>query len=414
MIIISSLPLSPIPLKRYMLSYLSNKFRRITTNSLYLPEIDGIRFLAISLVILFHTHGYFAAKTAIKFTDSPDQYYWLNRFLTNGDRGVELFFVLSGFILCLPFAHQYINNGKKVSLKKYYLRRLTRLEPPYFIAMTLIFILAIIGHVKPFAVLLPSWLASLVYAHNLVLPHSPWLTIVSWSLEIEIQFYLLAPMLFRLLALDKTLRRVILFTATIALMVAQRLYHPPFVCIYSFAQYFFIGILLADFYVSDTANALVNKKWLLVPALACIPAIVYWPIKSLPDTFDSLFYVSLCFPFFLGLFYYIILKNDAVKKIFSYKFIPIIGGMCYSIYLLHYTIISIFGRYTGQLHFTDYYVPNLILQTVLLTIPVLALSSVFYFYIERPFMSTKWMDMLMKKDKKGNDINPVADSHGQK
>ena len=38
-----------------------NKLRRITSNQLYFPEIDGIRFLAIILVILFHAHGYFLA-----------------------------------------------------------------------------------------------------------------------------------------------------------------------------------------------------------------------------------------------------------------------------------------------------------------------------------------------------------------
>jgi peptidoglycan/LPS O-acetylase OafA/YrhL len=39
------------------------------------------------------------------------------------------------------------------------------------------------------------------------------------------------------------------------------------------------------------------------------------------------------------------------------------------------------------------------LQVVLLLVPVLLISSVFYYYIERPFMSGKWMDMLLKKKK---------------
>src|ERR1700733_8915432 len=102
-----------------MIANIYNRFRRITSNQLYFPEIDGIRFLAITLVILFHTHGYFVGKTTLKFADDPKTYGWLNTILENGDRGVELFFVLSGFILCLPFAHHHINNGKKISLKKY-------------------------------------------------------------------------------------------------------------------------------------------------------------------------------------------------------------------------------------------------------------------------------------------------------
>ena len=95
----------------------------------------------------------------------------------------------------------------------------------------------------------------------------------------------------------------------------------------------------------------------------------------------------------------IVLKNDIMKKLFSFRFVPVIGGMCYSIYLLHYTIISVFGRFTTQWHIAGGYLPNMALQVVLLLVPVLLISSVFYYYIERPFMSGKWMDMLLKKKK---------------
>ncbi len=398
-----------------MISGIYNKFRRITSSQLYFPEIDGIRFLAIVLVVLFHTHGYFIGKSPVKYTDES-QYTLLNTLLVNGDRGVELFFVLSGFILCLPFAHHYINNGKKVSLKRYYLRRVTRLEPPYFIAMTAILLMHLVLKIWPVSVILPSWLASLIYSHNIIFHRTPLLTVVAWSLEIEIQFYIFAPLLFRLLALNKFARRSVLFTATVLFTFLQRWYHPPFTSIYGFAQYFLIGILLADFYVSNTAAALFNKKWMVFPAIICLLLILYLPIKVVflpvkiaPGSLDSFFFARLCFPFLLGLFYYIVLKNDLVRRVFSYKFIPVIGGMCYSVYLLHYTIISLFGRFTLGFHITSHYLPNLILQIVLLGIPVLVISSVFYFYIERPFMSGKWLDMLIKKDKKEEGTNMPAE-----
>ena len=94
-----------------------------------------------------------------------------------------------------------------------------------------------------------------------------------------------------------------------------------------------------------------------------------------------------------------VMKNDVLKKIFSYKAIPVIGGMCYSIYLLHYTIISVAGKYISGIKVSNYYLPNLFLQIVLLSIPIFVLSTVFYYYIERPFMDNKWTKMLMKKDK---------------
>lgn len=396
-----------------MFTNIYKKFRRITTNQLYFPEIDGIRFLAIMLVILFHTHGYFMGKSTMAFADDPGGYHLLNTFLINGDRGVELFFVLSGFILCLPFAHHYINNGKKVLLKKYYLRRVTRLEPPYFIAMTVIFLMQVAMHIKPISVLLPHWLASLAYSHDLIYHQTPMLTVVAWSLEIEIQFYLLAPLLFRLLALNKLTRRSILIAATVAIIFAQWRYTPPFLSIYGFAQYFFIGILLADLYVSDAAAAFFNKKWIAPLAAFCLIIIIYFPIKDETLPSGTLFLIRLCFPFLLCVFYYTVFKNDILKRAFSYKFIPIIGGMCYSIYLLHYTIISMLGRFTLRLHITSYYLPNLFLQIVLMCIPILIISSIFYFYIERPFMSKKWVDKLMKKDKHDDVANMEGNLPGR-
>ena len=146
-----------------MLDFLANKFKRITTNQLYLPEIDGMRFLSLSLVTLFHIRGYFLEKTSLIFTDNPGQYHWLNKFFVNADRSVPLFFAISGFILCMPFAHHYINHGKKIDLKLYYVRRLTRLEPPYILVMICIFLAQLAIKNYDFKSLFPSLLASLAY-----------------------------------------------------------------------------------------------------------------------------------------------------------------------------------------------------------------------------------------------------------
>lgn len=384
-----------------------NKFRRITSNQLYYPEIDGIRFLAIILVILFHAHGYIITKTPHQFSDGPQHYPLLETLLSNGDRGVELFFVLSGFILCLPFARQYVQGGKPVNLKKYYLRRVTRLEPPYIIAMTGLLLLHLAMQLHTLAEIVPSWLASLIYAHGLIFRKTPLLTVVAWSLEIEIQFYLIAPLLFRVLSLQRTGRRLLLAGGIAGIICLQHFCPAPggFITLYGFAQYFLAGILLSDFYVSDTmAASFRNAAWAIV-AVICLVAIVYLPIKEGKDAASAgvVLVSRLLFPFCIGLFYYIVMKNDVVKRVFSYKFIPIIGGMCYSIYLLHYTIISAFGRMTINWQFTDKYLPNLFLQLAILMVPVLLISGAFYYLVERPFMAGKWTDMLMGKKKQSEE-----------
>ena len=87
-------------------------------------------------------------------------------------RGVELFFAISGFILGIPFASHFLRQDARVDLTGYFLRRLTRLEPPYFISL---FVWAadqiVMGH-RSRTEMGPHLLASFVYLHNLVLAHS--------------------------------------------------------------------------------------------------------------------------------------------------------------------------------------------------------------------------------------------------
>jgi peptidoglycan/LPS O-acetylase OafA/YrhL len=386
-----------------MIQSIYNKFRRITSNQLYFPEIDGIRFLAIVLVVLFHIHGFFIAKTAIMPTGIFER--GLSLLLTGGSRGVELFFVLSGFILCLPFAHQHINNGKQVSLKHYYLRRVTRLEPPYFLAMIGVFIIMAVMQTYPFALLVKCLLTSLTYTYNIIVGGAPLLNGVTWSLEIEIQFYLMAPALFLILRLNKPARRLILIAICLLFTVFQRYYTPATNTIYYHLQYFVAGILLADLYVS---GELLNAKNSLTATLAA--GVLFLLVLLLPLRAD--FGAKLAYPFIVCVFYLLIMRNDVLKCIFSFGFLPIIGGMCYSIYLLHYPIVSFAGRFVQNIRIGEGYTPNLLVQIVLISSAILAISAVFYILVERPFMSSKWTDKLMKKDKHEPDINPVAIPEG--
>jgi peptidoglycan/LPS O-acetylase OafA/YrhL len=384
-----------------MLANIADKFRRITTNNLYLAEIDGMRFLSLMLVTLFHIRGYFLEKTQVVFADKVSDHHWLNTFFFNSDRSVPLFFAISGMILSMPFAHHYLNHGKKTDLKLYYLRRVTRLEPPYFIVMICIFLAQIyIMHNYTFRQLLPSLLASLVYSHNAIYHHAPLVTVVAWTLEIEIQFYIVAPFLFRVLALPKVTRRLIVTAGIIALVLLQNWFPPTFQSLYSCGQHFLIGILISDLYVSGFAIDRF-RSWWMAPAAILLFLIMFlmprW--EGVPYCTDYRILLGILFPFMIGLLYYMVLRNKWVKSAFSYKFIPIIGGMCYTTYLLHYTVISMLGRFTIKAHLTNYYIPNMLLQFVLLCIPILLISSVFYLYVEKPFMSKKWIDKLVKKDK---------------
>jgi peptidoglycan/LPS O-acetylase OafA/YrhL len=100
------------------------QFRRIMTQKRFIPQIDGLRFVAIASVVLFHLCA--ALERGAVPVPVP-----LN--IDVPKHGVELFFAISGFILGVPFASRYLLGTPKVDLKSYFLRRLTRLEPPSFI-----------------------------------------------------------------------------------------------------------------------------------------------------------------------------------------------------------------------------------------------------------------------------------------
>jgi len=407
-----------------MASGIYGKFRRITSNKAYFPEIDGIRFLAIILVLLFHSHQYFFIKqiqNRLFVSDHSIIYDWCREFLQRGDRGVSMFFVLSGFILCLPFANQYIQGAKQVSLKKYYLRRLTRLEPPYITAIVAIFLLQLASKTHSDITIdnqLLHLFATLTYTHEIIYHAPPIFTVVAWSLAIEIQFYTIAPLLFLVLKGKPLVRRTILIIAIFFFLMLQAVLKVNINFIYQYIQYFLVGILLADFHVSYLKPAFFNKRFMPLLALVLIFVIVMMPKETYPlfnmmayfnlhrliEMHTMLYAISyLAYPFAIAFLYFIVLKNDFVKRVFSYGWIPLIGGMCYSIYLLHYTIIATVGKVLYKIRLTDHYLPNLMFEMTLFIGLSVFISAIFYILIERPFMDQRWTEKLIQKFNKKLD-----------
>ncbi|MGH9512920.1 MAG: acyltransferase family protein [Terriglobales bacterium] len=75
---------------------------RETSSGRFIPEIDGLRFFAIGMVILFHVNGYLLAKSSLAGYAAAPHTDWLSQTAFVGFHGVELFFVISGFILGFP------------------------------------------------------------------------------------------------------------------------------------------------------------------------------------------------------------------------------------------------------------------------------------------------------------------------
>jgi peptidoglycan/LPS O-acetylase OafA/YrhL len=379
-------------------------FRRETTSKEFIPVIDGLRFLAIAMVVLFHFDMFIRAKSVEVggFADSTVQAF-VPTALTVMKQGVELFFVISGFILAIPFMRYYLAlSEKKPTLKKYYLRRVTRLEPPYMIAVLGLFFLQafVFGSSYPLDKLTVSLFASLFYVHNLVFPGSlPLINVVFWSLEIEVQYYILAP--FFLWALcrmkDKTTRRsatllVIVFFAFLSWLM-EVYWQVQTRTLLLYLQYFFSGILLCDIYLLDSEwLARLNRLWVFILGIALLV-----PILSVQLVYTENPLLRIAAPLTILAFYLIVFGNNWWRKIFSVNWVTLSGGMCYSIYLLFLYAIAAGGKLTlSRLHFDNFAVYFWV-QLITNMLFVWSIAAVYFLLIEKPCMKPDWPRRLYQK-----------------
>ena len=166
----------------------------------YLPQLDGLRGLAIIAVMLFHagisTFG-------------------------GGFIGVDLFFVLSGFLITALLVHEHQMHGS-VSLRNFYMRRVLRLLPALLILVLVFCVLSFLSldsadarsnYVGALIVLfyLSNWARALSL-------HPPYPLDHTWSLSIEEQFYVLWPViLILMLTTLKKPKHVLALTVSFAL-----------------------------------------------------------------------------------------------------------------------------------------------------------------------------------------------------
>src|SRR5436190_533424 len=86
---------------------ITGRLGRITSSTRLIPEVNDLRFMAITSVVLFHLTVHFAAPSGPACAQHGRR-TWLYSYLLQGDKGVQLFFAISGFVLALPFARHYL------------------------------------------------------------------------------------------------------------------------------------------------------------------------------------------------------------------------------------------------------------------------------------------------------------------
>ena len=375
------------PVMQSRLSRLLAPFQRITSSGKFIPEIDGFRFIAVLSVFIFHLAGTVA-------TNSPSGQIStilsgpLKQVTNTLDIGVPLFFVISGFILGLPFAEAALKQQKQVGLRKYLLRRLTRLEPPYVLCL-LISLVIKVGSGRGFLVHLPHLLASMFYSHNAIFGYQSTITAVAWSLEIEVQFYLLVPVITSVFLITNAgMRRAILCILIAAATAVSELVNASprlRLSLLGFAPFFLIGLLLTDLYLSGYRSR--SWRWDLLSFLG-------WPLLILLRWKAPALSAWIA-PWLILALYAAGTSGVLIRRLLVHPIVTTIGGMCYSIYLLHNQLIYGIALKTRAILPSSSYALRLVTQFLVVFPAVLAVSAVYFVIIERPCMRPDWPRRLM-------------------
>ncbi|NJN26093.1 MAG: acyltransferase [Cyclobacteriaceae bacterium] len=370
------------------LRQLPDRLTRITTSSKLIKEIDGLRFAAILPVVVNHLQQRVMDNAPVPIEENTASIY-----VGRGGVGVELFFVISGFVLALPFASHYLFGSKKVNLKSYFVRRLTRLEPPYVISMTgfLIVLLVIVN--MPFSEIFPHYLASIFYMHNIIYHTWSALNPVAWSLEVEVQFYILAPLLAFVFFSHGNRKHInlLLFISIIAIILIQQyfgLQKPPyFLTILAYFQLFLTGFILVNLYLTSW------KKHVVRSYVFDVLGIVAFVGMFMSTGFDL--HKRLLLVLFIFLFIYSVFRGKLINSFFTNKWVTSIGGMCYTIYLLHLPLAELYIRLAKPLYIGNTWGINLLIHTLVFLPLVLIISIVFFLLVEKPCMDRDWPKKLI-------------------
>jgi peptidoglycan/LPS O-acetylase OafA/YrhL len=397
--------------------------RRMSSRAGYRPEIDGLRFLAIAVVVLGHL-----AERVARFQEARGAPSELEatvfRVLAVPWPGVMLFFAVSGLVITQQFLARSEPPLSGRFLRAYFTRRALRIEPPYLLLITATFVAVSLGlmpeGVRRFdsapSSLTTSFLASLAYAHGWLFGTLPRLFTPGWSLEIEIQFYVLAPLLFHLY-FKAGPRGLALFWALLAASLAIALacraevlgVHWYFT-VFRFAVFFILGSGFAVFRKEATAFVGSLPKvvtawapWLGLALLTLPDAL--WPGEGWRETLRVLCQVAATALLVGGAH----VERSAFRRFCSGRWIGLLGAACYSIYLTHLQVLHVGAGLLSRIFRFDSWFLALAADAALLLPLAVVVGLVFYAMVERTFMLPDWPARAWRLVRRGRTAQAPAE-----
>jgi peptidoglycan/LPS O-acetylase OafA/YrhL len=336
----------------------------------HIPSLDGIRAVAFMIVFVAHAG--------------------LNKIVPGGF-GVTVFFFLSGYLITTLMRVEYEEHGT-VSLKQFYLRRVLRILPPFYLVLAISTALSVAGllahGIDPLAIAAQTFHGANYWIIENGYDGLPQGTGVFWSLAVEEHFYLVFPLIFLALHnLIKTPPREAVFLyglcALILLWRCVLVYgvHSTQDRTYVGSDTRFDSILygcalaIRGNPMLDGASSCSDRtwKWLFLPgALATLAFTFVYREPAFRETFRySLQGIALT-PIFVCAMRF---PNWSVFRWLNGKIVNFVGVLSYSLYLVHHVIIDAIGHHVAM---------HPVLRAVVALAASLALSYAIYIVIEKP------------------------------
>lgn len=368
---------------------MNNKDSRV-----YFPSLNGIRAIAALLVIVHHIEQVKEVNGLNNFHEVP----FIDKM---GGLGVTLFFVLSGFLITyLLFVEQRVSN--KIDVKKFYLRRILRIWPLYFliIILSLLYNYYTVNEITQFFKiklgLYLFFLPNVAY----VLFSSGGFPSQLWSVGTEEQFYLIWPHIIK----SKLKSPMFVLCGIVTIIVSIR----------------FLAFLLNSKYQFNIIGIdLINFTWQFLDkfridymALGAIGAYLYFNkekyfkilnIIYLPQV-QILNFILLLVLFFikidLGLFehllfsffFLVLILNVATNKDSLLKlensFLNFLGEISYGMYVYHPLVLIILIKISFYFKINSTQLFPFV-YTILAFVLIVILSKMSYLYFEKPFLNLK-------------------------
>jgi peptidoglycan/LPS O-acetylase OafA/YrhL len=349
---------------------------------MYYPELDGLRFVAFLLVFIHHQKLFTQIPLLFKIHD----YGWI---------GVDLFFALSAYLFTKLLTQEYFLTGK-ISFKKFYLRRIFRIWPIYFIIIGLSAASYLIIKNGEFSQEITIRIVGLFsFFDNIMtatkgynpLPFAGHL----WTIAYEEQFYIFIPLVILLLVRSSLKTKIISFLSVFILFTILRhiliINNYSYWAIWTLPITHFESIILGIIIGFGGFDFLLRK---IKPMIFVFVGILFFIIVSLLPSINvisNLLHLTYIFVgFSTSMILFSVIHSQTLKNMFSKKLFVFLGKRSYGLYIYHLLGNSVAINLTEYI--SDIPSSDLWLFIYSLTFTIVA-SILSYKFIEKPFLILK-------------------------